>query len=334
MDGPAPLRHLVGSEEMVTIDSGPSWLHVVSDTASRHVEIAPSVDAITKELRRLQRHLDHQHRRGSPQCFDEKGRHIQGYCHWKNRSKPAKETQAKIVNLYRIMAARRDTDHGTVANALVAISRNIRTEDHGMKAWQRGFWSKSVQRRGPGGQLARIERAVIRAGGTYDEIESKLALSQTCICGARIKKPLNQRRHRCENCGLDLDRDLFSAFLMYHVRNKNGHQELDLDAARAELFGTALASTTWEREGVLATLPLKRQDIGAAPDETLSEQEKRQVQHRHLPGRRSLVRIRKRHKAKAKVVSDRAVRSEDGVTKVPTTVDTLANQPSPTAKVA
>ena len=141
-------------------------------------------------------------------------------------------------------------------------------------------------------------------------------------------------RHRCENCGFNLDRDLFSAFLIHHVRNKNDHQELDLDAARAELFGTALASTTWEREGVLATLPLKRQDIGAAPDETLSEQEKRQVQHRHLPGRRSLVRIRRRYEAKAKAVSDRAVRSEDGVTKVPTTVDTLANQPWTTAKVA
>ncbi len=142
------------------------------------------------------------------------------------------------------------------------------------------------------------------------------------------------RRHRCENCRLDLDRNLFSAFLMRHVRNKNGHQELDLDAARAELFGTALASTTWEREGVLATLPLKRQDIGAEPDETLSEQEKRQVQHRQSPGRRSLVRIRRRYKAKAKAASDRAVRSEDGVTKVPTTVDTLANQPWTTAKVA
>ncbi len=199
-----------------------------------------------------------------------------------------------------------------------------------MKAWQRGFWSKSVQRRGPGGQLARIERAVIRAGGTYDEIESKLALSQTCICGARIKKPLNQRRHRCENCGLDLDRDLFSAFLMYHVRIENGHQELDLDAARAELFGTALASTTWEREGVLATLPLKRQDIGAEPDETLSEQEKRQVQHRQSPGRRSLVRIRKRHKAKAKAASDRAARPKDGVV----SVTTETNQPWTTAKVA
>ncbi|MCL4313004.1 MAG: transposase [Actinobacteria bacterium] len=144
------------------------------------------------------------------------------------------------------------------------------------------------------------------------------------------EKPLGERRHRCENCGLDLDRDLFSAFLMRHVKNENGHQELDLDAARAELLGNVMASTTWEQEGVLATLPLKRQDIGTGSDETLSEQEKRQVRHRHLPGRRSLVRIRKRYEAKAKAVSDRAVRSKDGVV----AVTTAMNQPSPTAKVA
>ncbi len=117
---------------------------------------------------------------------------------------------------------------------------------------------------------------------------------------------------------------------MRHVKNENGHQELDLDAARAELLGNVMASTTWEQEGVLATLPLKRQDIGTGSDETLSEQEKRQVRHRHLPGRRSLVRIRKRYEAKAKAVSDRAVRSKDGVV----AVTTAMNQPSPTAKVA
>ena len=144
------------------------------------------------------------------------------------------------------------------------------------------------------------------------------------------EKPLGERRHRCENCGLDLDRDLFSAFLMRHVKTDGPVQTLDLDAARAELLGNVMASTTWEQEGVLAHTPLKRQDIGTGSDETLSEQEKRQVQHRHLPGRRSLVRIRKRHKAKAKAVSDRAVRSKDGVV----AVTTAMNQPSPTAKVA
>ena len=135
MDGPAPLRHLVGSEEMVTIDSGPSWLHVVHDSASRHIEIAPSVEPIATELRRLQRHLDRQHRKGSPKCFDEKDRHLPGRCYWKKRSKSAK-------------------------------------------------------RRGPGAQLKRIEDATKRASGSYEEINSRLTLSQSCICGARVKNPL------------------------------------------------------------------------------------------------------------------------------------------------
>jgi hypothetical protein len=251
LGGPAPLRHEVGSEQMVAIDSGPSWLHVVYDTGSRHIEIAPSVESTARELQCLQRHLDRQHRRGSPECFDEKARHVRGCCYWKQRSKTAKKTQAKIANLYRTMAARRETDHGRVANELVSISPRIRTEDHGIKSWPQSHWSKSIQHRGPGAQLTRIEGAAKRVSGTYEKIDSRLALSQSCICGTRIKKPLGERRHRCENCGLDLNRDLFSAFLMRHVRIDGRAQILDLDAARAELVGDALASTTWEKKASL-----------------------------------------------------------------------------------
>jgi hypothetical protein len=41
LDGPAPLRHPVGTESMATIDLGPQWLHVVHDSGSRHIPIAP-----------------------------------------------------------------------------------------------------------------------------------------------------------------------------------------------------------------------------------------------------------------------------------------------------
>jgi len=79
MDGPAPLRHRIGNESMVTIDAGPSVLHVVHDTSSCHVRIAPSVEDTAKELRRLSRRLDRQHRAGSPACFDEAGKHVKGF---------------------------------------------------------------------------------------------------------------------------------------------------------------------------------------------------------------------------------------------------------------
>jgi len=330
LDGQAPLRHQVGSESKVSIDSGPSMLHIVHDTNSFHVEIAPSVEDKAKELRRLLRHLDRQHRTGSPKCFDEQGRHIEGTCHWKIRSKAAKKTQIQIAEAHRSMAASRDSDHGRLANQIIAISPNIRTEDHGVKFWQTGLWSKSVARRGPGAQLARVERAAKRAGGSYIEVDSCLALSQTCVCGARVKKPLSLRRHTCEACGLDIDRDLFSSFLMRHVViEPDGTQHLDLDAARRELLGDpVLASMKREQEGVPAPVPLMRQDLGAGPEETLSGEGKQRVRCRRPPGRRSLVRIRRRHEAKPRVASDRAARPRDGV------VAHATNQSSPTAQAA
>jgi len=108
-------------------------------------------------------------------------------------------------------------------------------------------------------------------------------------------------------------------------------QHLDLDAARLELFGVAdLASTMWEQDGVPASIPLTRQDLGVRPEETLSGEEKQRVQYRRPLGRRSLVRIRRRHGAKSRVASDRAARLEGGVaTGLP-----VANQSSPTAKAA
>ncbi len=333
LDGHAPLRRPTGTESMVTVDSGPSMLHVVCDTGSFHAEIAPSVEDTVKELRRLLRKLDRQHRAGSPTCFDEQGRHVKGRCDWRERSKAARKTQQQIAEGYRVMAARRDTDHGRLANRVIAISPHVRTEDHGTKAWQAGLWSKSVQHRGPGAQLARVERATTRAAGSYTEIDSRLGLSQVCIGGERQDKPLSERRHRCEEHGLDVDRDLYSAFLMRHVAIDGERQSLDLDAARRALFGApALASSKREQDGVPAPAPLLRQDLGVGPEETLGGQEKQRVRHRRPPGRRSLVRIRRRHEAKSRGASGRAARPEDGVALDAQT--SAANQPLPTAQAA
>ncbi len=128
----------------------------------------------------------------------------------------------------------------------------------------------------------------------------RLALSQTCIGGERKKKPLSERRHVCEEHDLDVDRDLFSAFLGLHVEPVDSQDVLDLVGARNALLerGTAFGP--------------QRQDLGARPERApASDGEKPRVQRRHPPGRRSLVRIRKRLASRR---SDRAVRPEDGNT--------------------
>ena len=83
-------------------------------------------------LRRAQRHLDRQHRAGPPSCFDEKGRHREGGCDWATRSKRAERAKVKISNGYRRLAARRSSEHGKLANDLLAVGTDVRYEDVGI----------------------------------------------------------------------------------------------------------------------------------------------------------------------------------------------------------
>jgi hypothetical protein len=53
-------------------------------------------------------------------------------------------------------------------------------------------------------------------------------LSQTCIYGKVEKKPLKQRHHVCD-CGIETQRDLFSAHLARHCSNNT----LDISRAKA-----------------------------------------------------------------------------------------------------
>jgi polyisoprenoid-binding protein YceI len=58
------------------------------------------------------------------------------------------------------------------------------------------------------------------------------------------------------------------------VIEPDGRKHLNLDTARAELFGSAMDSMKREQEGVLASAPLKRQDLGVGPEETLKRRGK------------------------------------------------------------
>ena len=102
------------------------------------------------------------------------------------------------------------------------------------------------------------------------------ALSQVCICGKKLKKPLLQRRHVCA-CGVNADRDLFSAFLGRYVSPVGGKDQLDLVGAQKG-YGP--------RRQDIASIP-EVERAGLAPG-------KPRVTRRHPPGRRSQVRIAKR----------------------------------------
>src|SRR5258707_6937250 len=272
-DGHPPRRHPVG-DGRVSFDLGPSEIAVAVERGDGKWTgwVQPLADRLrldTARLRRAQRHLDRQHRAGSPGCFGPDGTHKPGRCDWQ-RSRSAEDTKTRVAELHRRRAGHRRTLHGGLANRLFAHGIDIACEKLDYVAWQKNF-PRSVRDRAPGMLVEMIRRKAESAGGErpYEYSPKTTALSQTCLCGNLKKKPLSQRVHRC-GCGITEHRDLFSAFLGLHVRaDADGLDRLDLQAA----------NQGW----------LHRQDIdgGRSPAAASSNRRGR----RHPPTRRSVARI-------------------------------------------
>jgi putative transposase len=227
--------------------------------------------------RRVQRHLDRQHRAGSPGCFNPDGTHKRGRCQWQ-RSHTATKTTTGTAEQHRRLAEHRKTLHGALANRLFAHGADMACEKLDYVGWQKNF-PRSVRDRAPGMLVEMMRRKAESAGGDrlYEYNPKTTALSQTCLCGNRKKKPLSQRVHRC-GCGITQERDLFSAYLGLHVhRQAAGLDRLDLDAAN---------------HGWL----LHRQDVDGrrGPAPAVSNRRGR----RHPPSRRSVARIKARRAIK------------------------------------
>ena len=280
-DGHPTQRYPVG-DARVSFDLGPSQIAVTVERSDGSwagwVEpLADRVRCNTVRLRRVQRRLDRQHRAGSPGCFNPDGTHKPGRCDWK-RSCAAKRTIAGVAEQHRRLSEHRKTLHGALANRLLAHGADVACEKLDYVSWQKNF-PRSVRDRAPGLLVEMMRRKAESAGGDrlYEFSTKTTALSQTCLCGNRKKKPLSQRVHRCE-CGIKEDRDLFSAYLGLHVhKGADGLDRLDLEAAN---------------QGWL----LHRHDVDGrrGPAAAVSNRRGR----RHPPSRRSVARIKARRAAK------------------------------------
>lgn len=292
-DGPPSRRHPVG-DGRVSIDLGPSTVAVAvghSDgTWSGWIQpLANQIRLDVRKRRQAQRKLDRQHRSGSPDCFCPNGTHKPGRCSWQ-RSRAATRNAAGVAEMYRREAEHRRTLHGALANRLLACGADIACEKLNYVSWQRNF-PRSVRDRAPGLLVKMLRRKAESAGGghhLYEYSPHTTALSQTCLCGKRVKKTLSQRVHHCE-CGIREDRDLFSAYLGLSVRNgPDGLDRLDLQAAQQG----------W----------LYRQDVDESPKPSRTTPSKRRGR-RHPPSRRSAARIVARRKARATMRQSRSAQT-------------------------
>jgi hypothetical protein len=103
---------------------------------------------------------------------------------------------------------------GEVAGRIVAAhGSSITVEDTNFSTWAR-LWGKRIALFSPGMLVAALKRECAATGGALSRAGTRpTALSQHCLCGARVSKTLAQRTHDCPHCGLRGDRDIVSAIL-------------------------------------------------------------------------------------------------------------------------
>ena len=163
---------------------------------------------------------------------------------------------------------RRDHEARAIAAAIVAEHGNRWvTEDVSIAAWQR-VWGKRMTTTTPGRIMAALEREIQATDGTIHKAGTAHTwLSQRCVCGARVKKPLNQRWHTCP-CGLEADRDVLAAALATTITFTNPD---DPATGRVDptLVGVlARRITAQQEERVRSTITLHPARVGGGDGST------------------------------------------------------------------
>ncbi len=154
-----------------------------------------------------------------------------------------------------------------VAARIVAMHGNtITVEDCTISTWAR-LWGKRIALFSPGMLVTALTVECRAGGGRLQRAGTRsTALSQHCLCGARVPKTLSQRTHDCPHCALVADRDITSAMLAACVdlTDPDDSRTARVDYTLAHALRTWLASQQ-EREGsVNRHQPPAPQDAGPA----------------------------------------------------------------------
>lgn len=215
-------------EGVVGMDLNVSASGVVSDNSASLEEFCAELDRKEQQIKRLQRQNSRQLRANNPQNYEsdfpahrgnktvtKKGKVKKGSKRW-NRSKRYLKIQRKKAEIQRRQQEHRKSLHGKLVNEVIRQGSHFKMEKVSVIAWQKN-WGKQIGYKAPGEFQSRLVRKAESAGGQVDKFScQKTKLSQTCVCGKVEKKSLSQRIHECE-CGVNVKRDVLSAFLARSV---------------------------------------------------------------------------------------------------------------------
>ncbi len=174
------------SDKKVGIDVGLKSFAVLSDGTK--IENPRFSENLQKKLRTAQRRVARRKKGSNRQrkaVFQLQNIHLKIR---NSRSNFQHNLSYNIVNNFGFIAIEKLNIKGLASSVLAKQINDA--------AW-RGFFEKLVYK-------------AENAGRKLIEVSAR-GTSQTCLCGESVPKNLKQRRHICEACDIDIDRDLMSA---------------------------------------------------------------------------------------------------------------------------
>lgn len=229
------IKNYIGNGK-VGIDIGTQTIAICSDNEVKLLELAPEINNIEKEKRRLQRKLDRSRRVTNPNKYNE-----DGTINTKDKSKWIKsknyiKTQIQLREIQRKQAIIREESHNKLANYIISLGNDIKVETMNYKGLQarakettinektgrfnkKKRFGKSLANKAPAKLIEILARKLRYFGEELKEVKTqKVKASQyNHITGKYKNKNLNERWNDFGE--YKIQRDLYSAFIISNVND-------------------------------------------------------------------------------------------------------------------
>ena len=233
-----PVSKIQKGKGVTGIDPGISTVAYVSKDSCRLVDLVPK-DFARKErlIQNLSRKIERSRRVNNPEAYNKNGT-IKKDVHFKPLSKRAKRLAIRRQTAYRKLTEERRKIQGELVNHIVSQSSVIKIEDLDVKSLQKRKRETRINpKTGRPFSKKRYGKAVFKAApGYFRDLLLQRANSTGCkvdiispkktkpsqynhITGEFNKKELKTRIYNLTDEITDVQRDLYSAFLITHIEN-------------------------------------------------------------------------------------------------------------------
>ena len=239
-----PPSKVTKGEEVIGIDPGISTVAFASPKEVALIDLVPkNITQKEKLLKRLDQAIEHSRRVNNPECYEENGTIKKG-ARFKRLSKRQLRLRNRRRKVYRSLSEERRKLQGQLVNRLMSQASLIRIEELGVKGLQRRSrdirinpktnrpyskkrFGKAIFRGAPGALRVALETRAAQLNIDVEVISPKdVKPSQyNHITQTFDKKSLSTRVYDLSSEYPDVQRDLYSAFLIGHIENGHYQQE-------------------------------------------------------------------------------------------------------------